>query len=63
MPHSIVIESVSKSIVRQEQTDVFFLVTQKDNRKSYRVMPRGFLIHSEPNSPLQFFFGDHIELL
>lgn len=63
MPLSIVVESVSKSIVRQEQTDVFFLVTQTDNRKSYRVMPRGFQIHSEPNSPVQFFFGDHVETL
>lgn len=63
MSHSILVGSLFKSIVRQESSDVFFLVTQEDHRKSYRVMPRGFQIHSEPNSPIKFFFGNHEEEL
>ena len=63
MSHSILVNSTFKSIVRQHDSDVFFLVTQEDHRKSYRVMPRGFQIHSEPNSPVQFLFGNHVETL
>lgn len=63
MPHSILVKSSFKSIVRQEFSDVYFLVTQEGDGKVYRVMPRGFQIHSEPNSPVEFYFGNHIETL
>lgn len=63
MSHSILFCSSTKSIVRQELSDIFFIVTQEDNRKNYRVMPKGFKVHAEPNCPIQFFFGNKLEIL
>ena len=62
MPHPVMIKSTFKSIVKQESTDVFFLVTEEDTGKKYRVLPKGFTIHAEPHL-LKFFFGNKQEIL
>ena len=52
-----------KSIERQESSDVFFLVRHEIDGNVYRVMPKGFVVHAEPNKMVQFLFGNELELL
>ena len=61
MEHSIVVETSDKAVVHQELSDVFFLVTDVHEKKNYRVIPKGFLFHSEPHSALQLIFGNQLE--
>lgn len=57
MASSIIFSSPFKSIVQQDSSDIFYLITQEKNCKNYRVMPKGFRISFEPNSKIRFFFG------
>lgn len=61
MTHELMIQSGFRSIVKQKASDVFFLVTEENSVKKYRVLPRGFVIRAEPSRSVQLLLGRHKE--
>ena len=63
MSLKVMVESNNKSIVCEEKTNVCYLVTEKDTKTTYRILPSGFTAHYEPNCPTRYFVGDNEEIL
>lgn len=63
MPHPVIFQNAFKSIVKEANNDVYFLVTEGDGKKHYRVLPRNFVIRSEPNSPVLFLTQEKTVIL
>ncbi len=56
MPHLVMFKSSYRSIVKQNSSDVFFLLDESFGKR-YRVLPKGFTVRSEPGHPIKLFFG------